>query len=54
MSNRTLCDALRLVKDVAESRKMPSGIEANQPTADLHIAAAVTQQTTLAVLLDYE
>ena len=43
-SHLTLDDALRaainLLRDSAESRKMPSGVELPEAAADLHAAAA--------------
>ena len=51
-------DALRLainvLRDVAESRKMPSGVELDQASADLHSDAAETLETSLAGLLEQE
>lgn len=35
-----LCVAINLLKDSAESRKMPSGIPLDQATADLHADVA--------------
>lgn len=44
MHNLTVADALRLaintLRDVAESRKMPSGVELDAATAELHGDAA--------------
>jgi hypothetical protein len=58
MSSLTPADALRLainvLKDTAESRKMPSGIELDQSIADLHADAAETLEATLAALLEQE
>jgi len=46
MAHILLSDALRLainvLRDVAESRKMPSGIEVEQAIADLHADSAET------------
>ena len=54
----TPADALRLainvLRDTAESRRMPSGIAIDQPTADLHADAAETLQTSLDGLVDHE
>lgn len=51
-------DALRLainvLRDVAESRKMPSGVGLDQATADLHADAAETLEASLAGLLEQE
>ena len=54
----TIADALRLavnvLKDAAESRKMPSGIELDQDTADLHADAAETLESSIAAMQDQE
>lgn len=54
----TVADALRLavnvLKDAAESRKMPSGIELDQATADLHADAAETLESSLAAMQNHE
>lgn len=46
MPDLTVADALRLainiLRDAGESRRMPSGIELDQATADLHADAAET------------
>lgn len=58
MPDLTPADALRLainvLKDVAESQRMPSGIELDQATAALHADAAETLAETLAGLQDHE
>lgn len=58
MPDLTPADALRLainvLKDVAESQRMPSGIELDQATAALHADAAETLAETLDGLLDHE
>lgn len=58
MPSLTPADALRLainvLKDAAESRKMPSGIALDQPTADLHADAAETLETSLTALREHE
>lgn len=44
MSDLTVFDALRLainaLRDVAESREMPSGVELDDASAELHASAA--------------
>ncbi len=54
----TVADALRLavnvLKDAAESRRMPSGIELDQSTASLHADAAETLESSLAAMQDHE
>lgn len=54
----TSADALRLainvLRDTAESRRMPSGVPLDSATADLHAAAAETLEATLADLRDHE
>lgn len=58
MPDLTLADALRLainvLKDAAESRQMPSGIELDQATAELHAEAAETLESSLTVLREHE
>lgn len=44
--------AINVLKDSAESRRMPSGIELNQATVDLHADAAETLEESLASLVD--
>lgn len=45
-----LCLAINVLKDSAESRKMPAGIKLDQATAELHADAAETLETSLAEL----
>lgn len=58
MPNLTTADALRLainvLNDVAESRKMPSGVELDLATSELHADAAETLATSLDALRDHE
>ena len=58
MSGLTPADALRLainvLRDSAESYKMPSGISLDRATAELHADAAETLKATLADLRDHE
>lgn len=58
MASMTVADALRMainaLKDVAESRRMPSGIELDHSTAALHADAAETLESSLAGLQDHE
>ncbi|MDZ7914358.1 MAG: hypothetical protein U5O16_21370 [Rhodococcus sp. (in: high G+C Gram-positive bacteria)] len=58
MADMTSADALRLainvLRDSAESRKMPSGISLDPATADLHAEAAETLEATLSDLRDHE
>lgn len=58
MSALTIADALRLainvLRDAAESRKMPSGAELDEATAGLHADAAETLEASLADLLHHE
>ena len=58
MPSLTVSDALRLainlLKDSAESRRMLSGIELDQATADLHADAAETLESSLNTLQDQE
>lgn len=58
MPDLTTADALRLainvLNDVAESRRMPSGIQLDRGTAALHADAAETLAETLAGLRDHE
>lgn len=58
MADLTVADSLRLainvLRDVSESRKMPSGVALDQATADLHADAAKTLAASLADLNDHE
>lgn len=58
MPNTTLADALRLainvLRDVSESRKMPSGIELGKAEADLHAGAAEALEASLVDLHGHE
>lgn len=58
MPDLTTADALRLainvLRDAAESRRMPSGIELDEITSALHSDAAETLEESLAGLLDQE
>lgn len=58
MPDLTPADALRLainaLRDVAESRKMPSGIEVDAGTAELHADAAEVLSASLADLKEHE
>ena len=58
MPNLTTADALRLainaLRDVAESRKMPSGIAVDDATAALHADAAEVLEVSLADLQEHE
>lgn len=58
MPDMTPADALRLavnaLRDVAESRMMPSGVKLDQATADLHADAAETLDASLAELRNHE
>ena len=51
MPDLTTADALRLainaLRDIAESRKMPSGIAVDQKTAELHAGAADVLEVSL-------
>lgn len=57
MPDILISDALRLainiLRDAAESARMPSGIALDQPTADLHAEAADTLETALADMADF-
>lgn len=46
--------AINLLRDSAESRKMPSGIELDEAAAELHADAADTLETSLQELRSYE
>jgi hypothetical protein len=54
MPDLTTADALRLainaLKDISESRKMPSGLVIDQSAADLHADAAEVLEVSLAGL----
>jgi hypothetical protein len=58
MSNLTVADALRLainvLRDSAESRKMPSGMALEESIAHLHADAADTLAASLSDLKDHE
>lgn len=58
MTSLTTADALRLainvLRDAAESHKLPSGAELNEATAGLHADAADTLEAALADLKDHE
>lgn len=58
MPDMTTANALRLainvLRDAAESRKMPSGLALDQAMAELHIAAADELETSLADMRDHE
>ncbi|WP_203234297.1 hypothetical protein [Burkholderia mayonis] len=58
MTNLTVADALRLaintLRDVAESRKMPSGVELDDATAELHADAAEVLDESLEQLRGHE
>ncbi|WP_181885637.1 hypothetical protein [Trinickia dinghuensis] len=58
MPDMTLADALRLainvLRDAAESRKMPSGIELDGTAAELHATAADVLGESLEQLGDRE
>ncbi|WP_167338332.1 hypothetical protein [Paraburkholderia oxyphila] len=58
MPDLTVADALRLaintLRDVAESRKMPAGVELDDVTAGLHAAAADVLDESLDQLRGYE
>lgn len=58
MSSMTTADALRLainiLRDTAESRRMPSGVRLDELTAGLHADAAETLEAPLADLRDHE
>lgn len=58
MPDLTVVDALRLaitaLRDVAESHKMPSGVELDKATAELHASAAHGLDQSLEQLRGYE
>ncbi|MCY0852532.1 hypothetical protein [Cupriavidus sp. D39] len=58
MTSLTTADALRLainvLRDAAESRKLPSGAELNEATAGLHADAADTLEASLVDLEGHE
>ncbi|WP_207002606.1 hypothetical protein [Trinickia mobilis] len=58
MPELTIADALRLainaLRDVAESRKMPSGVELDDATAELHASAADVLDGSLEQLRGHE
>lgn len=58
MPELTVADALRLainvLRDAAESRKMPSGIGLDDANVDLHAEAAETLEASLADLKGHE
>jgi hypothetical protein len=58
MSELTLADALRLainvLRDSAESHRMPSGIALDDPIVHLHMVAAETLEASLSDLKDHE
>ncbi|HDR9497167.1 TPA: hypothetical protein QDC06_000359 [Burkholderia cepacia] len=58
MTELTLEDALRLainaLRDVAESRKMPSGVDLDDATAELHASAADVLDDSLEQLHRHE
>ena len=58
MADLTVADALRLaintLRDVAESRKMPSGVELDDATANLHADAADVLDESLEHLSGHE
>jgi hypothetical protein len=58
MSNLTVADALRLainmLRDSAESRKLPSGMDLEESIANLHADAADTLAASLSDLKDHE
>ena len=58
MSDMTPADALRLainvLRDAAESRQTPSGIELDEATAELHADAAETLEASLVDLRRHE
>ncbi len=58
MPDMTPADALRLainlLRDAAESRRMPSGIALDAAAATLHADAAETLEASLASLRDHE
>lgn len=58
MPNLTVADALRLainiLRDAAESRRMPSGVELDDAIAELHADAADVLDESLAQLRGHE
>jgi len=58
MSDLNLADALRLainaLRDVAESRSMPSGVDLDEATAKLHVSAADVLNESLENLRGHE
>lgn len=58
MPELTIADALRLainaLRDVAESHKMPSGVELDDATAELHASAADVLDDSLEQLRGHE
>ncbi|MBN3506421.1 hypothetical protein [Burkholderia cenocepacia] len=58
MAELTLADALRLainaLRDVAESRQMPSGVDLDDATAELHASAADVLSDSLDQLRGHE
>ncbi|WP_167760369.1 hypothetical protein [Paraburkholderia pallida] len=58
MPDLTVADVLRLainaLRDVAESRRMPSGVELDDVTAELHAAAADVLDESLDQLRGHE
>ncbi|WP_185673660.1 hypothetical protein [Burkholderia stagnalis] len=58
MPEMTIADALHLainvLRDTAESRKMPSGVELDDATAELHADAAETLEASLSDLKGHE
>ncbi|WJN72225.1 hypothetical protein [Burkholderia anthina] len=58
MPELTLADALRLainaLRDIAESRKMPSGIDLDDAIAELHASAAEVLEDSLEQLRGHE
>ncbi len=58
MPDLTVADAIRLainaLRDVSESHKMPSGIELDKATAELHASAADVLDESLKQLRGHE
>ena len=58
MPDLTTADALRLainaLRDISESRKMPSGVAVDEKTAELHADAADVLEVSLAALQAHE
>ncbi len=58
MPDMTVADALRLAidapRDVAESHKMPSGIDLDEATSELHASAAAVLDESLEQLRGHE